>query len=128
MIFVDTSVLMYAVGGEHPHKAEAREFFESALEWRRPLATSAAVLQELSHAYLPVDRVATLDRALELAEGLIPEVWGVEPEDVRLARLLIDVHPALGARDLLHLACCQRREVYEIKTFHRALAGAFGGA
>ena len=126
MIFVDTSVLMYAVGGEHPLKAEAREFFEDALEWRRPLATSAEVLQELTQAYLPADRLATLDRALELADGLIAEVWTVEPEDVRLARLLIDVHPALGARRLLHLACCQRREVYEIKTFDRALAAAFG--
>jgi hypothetical protein len=43
-----------------------------------------------------------------------------------LARALVERYPGLPARDLLHLACCRRREVAEIKTFDRALAAAFG--
>jgi predicted nucleic acid-binding protein len=125
VIFVDTNVLMYAVGGPHPLRDRARTFFERAIEKRRPLVTSAEVLQELLHAYLPVDRLATLDAALDLADASIPVVWAVEAEDVRAARLLIGRHAGLGARDLLHLACCQRRGVEEITTFDRALAAAF---
>jgi len=50
VIFVDTNVLMYAVGGPHPLRTEARAFFEDALESGLPLVTSAEVLQELLHA------------------------------------------------------------------------------
>ena len=37
MIFVDTNVVMYAVGRPHPLKEEARAFFEAALRDRLPL-------------------------------------------------------------------------------------------
>lgn len=127
MIFVDTNVFMYAVGRSHPLRPEARTFFEEALERRRPLVTSAEVLQELLHAYLPVGRLQTLDAALELVERSVLETWPVEPADVRLARALAGARPGLGARDLLHLASCTRREVAELKTFDRALAAAWDG-
>lgn len=97
MILVDTNVLMYAVGDKHPLRREARRFFEETLERRTPLATSAEVLQELLHAYLP------------------------------LARLLVERHPGLGGRDLLHLATCIRHEVTEIRSFDRPLTAAFRG-
>jgi uncharacterized protein len=122
--FVDTNVIMYAVGRPHPLRAEAQAFFEQSLERGEPLVTSAEVLQELMHAYLPVGRIGTLDAALELVEARIPVVWPVEPDDVRFARRLVERHPGLGARDLLHLACCLRRELRSLKTFDRALAAA----
>lgn len=125
MIFVDANVLMYAVGREHPLRPEAQAFFETALERRTPLATSAEVLQELLHAYLPVGRLGTLDAALTLAAARIPVIWPVDADDVRLARDLVARYAGLPARDLLHLACCRRREVGEIKTFDRGLAAAF---
>ena len=125
MIFIDTNVLMYAVGRAHPLREEARSFFKEALARQDALVTSAEVLQELLHAYLPVGRLETLDAALHLADSSIPVVWAVEVEDVRLARLLIKRHPALSARDLLHLSCCKRRKVAKIMTFDRPLAAAF---
>jgi predicted nucleic acid-binding protein len=123
--FVDTNVVMYAVGRAHPLKEEARRFFEETLREGTPLATSAEVLQELLHAYLPVTRLETLDAALELVGARVETVWPVAVEDVRLARALVGAHRELGARDLLHLACCRRREVDTIKTFDRPLAAAF---
>jgi predicted nucleic acid-binding protein len=128
MIFVDTNVFMYAVGGGHPLKADAREFLSKAIEHRergQSLCTSAEVLQELLHAYLPVDRLATLDAALMLLRSAVQEIWEVEPDDVLLARALVGLHRGLGARDLLHLASCQRRGVSAVKTYDRALAAAF---
>jgi predicted nucleic acid-binding protein len=41
------------------------------------------------------------------------------------ARSLAGRHGELGARDLLHLSCCIRREVRAIMTFDRPLAAAF---
>jgi hypothetical protein len=126
--FVDTNVLMYAVGRPHPLREEARSFFEQALIRKEALVTSAEVLQELLHAYLPVARLETLDAALQLADSCIPVVWPVEAEDVLVARLLAKRHAAIGARDLLHLSCCTRRKAARIMTFDRPLAAAFRSA
>jgi predicted nucleic acid-binding protein len=125
VIFVDTNVFMYAVGGEHPLRERAQTFFLDAIKDGVPRVTSAEVLQELLHAYVPVGRLATLDAALDLVDSLIDTVWSIEAEDVFFARTLVDRHPGLGARDLLHLACCRRRSVRTIRTFDRALAAAF---
>jgi uncharacterized protein len=125
MIFVDTNMFMYAVGRDHPLRTPARDFFEHSVEHEDRLVTSAEVIQELLHAYLPVGRIATLDAALTLARSLA-ESWPVEPADVFHARSLHNRHPGLGARDLLHLACCQRRGVTRIKTFDRGLGSVFG--
>ncbi|MGH9136919.1 MAG: type II toxin-antitoxin system VapC family toxin [Acidimicrobiales bacterium] len=125
MIFVDTNVFMYAVGRQHPLRRDARRFFEASMRRQRPLVTSAEVQQELLHAYMPVGRMVTLDAALALTQSF-GEVWAVESDDVTHARSLAERHRGLGARDLLHLACCQRRGVTEIKTFDRQLAAAFG--
>jgi hypothetical protein len=63
--------------------------------------------------------------ALRLARSRVATIWPVEVEDVELARALVERYPALGARDLLHLACCARRQVTRIRTFDRGLAAAF---
>jgi predicted nucleic acid-binding protein len=88
------------------------------------MATSAEVLQELLHAYLPVGRLATLDAALRLANDLA-QVWPVEREDVAAARALLARHPALSARDLFHLATCQRHGATRVLTYDRQFAAAF---
>ena len=127
MIFVDTNVFMYAVGRPHPLRGSARSFFAACNRDRVPLVTSAEVVQELLHAYLGVGRIATLDAALLLIERSEIEVWPLTGEDVTLACQLRDRFPALGGRDLCHLACCRRRGVGDIKTFDRGLAAVSGG-
>ena len=124
MIFVDSNVFMYAVGRSHPRRSHAREFFDESRRDRRPLVTSAEVVQELMHVYLRIRRPHTLDAALELIANASVDVWPLEEADVMLARQLHDRYPTLQARDLCHLASCQRRDVREIMTFDRALAAA----
>lgn len=127
MIFVDTNVFMYAVGREHPLREPARSFFLEHVGSGEVLVTSAEVLQELLHAYVSVDRLATLDAALTLARGRMGTIWPVEPADIDLARALVERHPGLGARDLLHVACCQRRGVDRVQSYDRALSAAVPG-
>ena len=101
-----------------------RDFFDESRRNRRPLVTSAEVVQELMHVYLRMRRPHTLDSALELVASASVEVWPLEEADVMLALQLYAQHPTLGARDLCHLASCRRRGVREIMTFDRALATA----
>ena len=126
MIFVDTNVIMYAVGRSHPLQSEARAFFEHSLgDPAKRLCSSTEVMQELLHAYIPVKRFATLEAAFKLAENCIQDIWPIEMQDGQLAKNLLNLHPEMGARDLLHLACCRRHNIKEIKTFDRALNAAF---
>ena len=122
MIFVDTNVFMYSVGRAHPLREPAREFFVESVRNRTLLYTSAEVLQELAYSYLPVNRRQTLEAALLLITSTGVEVWPLESEDMYLACRLHEQFPALGARDLCHLASCQRRGVAHIKTFYQAFA------
>ena len=122
MIFVDTNVFMYAVGRPHVLQASAQDFFIEANRDGTPLCTSAEVMQELAHVYLPTGRLQTFDATLELLASASVEVWPLEEADVALARQLHEQHPALQARDLCHLASCRRRGVREIKTFDQTFA------
>jgi uncharacterized protein len=126
VIFVDTNVFMYAVGDPHPRQDEARTFFRQRADAGAPLVTSAEVLQELLHAYVPVRRMATLELAWQLAEN-VSAVWAVEHDDLRDAYRLAPRYPDLDARDLVHLACCRRRRATGLHTYDRRLAEAWAG-
>ncbi len=121
MIYLDTNVLVYAVGRPHPLRDQVQE---RLLTLQEPVVTSAEVLQELLHVFLPVGRTLELDAALTLATERM-QVLPVEPEDVLTARELARTTPSLEARDLLHLALCLRHDVDELWTYDRALAAAF---
>ena len=124
MIFIDTNVLMYAVGRPHPLRRQARDFFDECRRDGTALFTSAEVLQELAHAYLPVNRKWLFDEAVEILENLDVEIWPLEAADVTRAAELHEQHPNLSARDLCHLASCRRRGVTRIMTFDRNFAAA----
>lgn len=125
MIFVDSNVFIYAVGRSHPLREEARRFFLESGDTGKRLVTSAEVLQELLHVYLPVGRMETLDVALELATLGVDRVIPIDAETVLHARHLARRYPGLTARDLLHLSVCQRHRIKTIKTFDRNLSAAF---
>ena len=125
MIFVDSNVFMYAVGRPHPLKEEGQTFFLEACQKGKRLVTSAEVLQELLHVYLPVGRFATLDAALELATSGTDQILPITSETVLHARNLANTHLSLSARDLLHLSICQIHNIKELKTFDRNLGAVF---
>lgn len=121
MVFVDTSVFVYAVGRSHPLKKEAEQFFLDAVGKKLNLIISAEVLQELLHIYLPAERIKTLDAALELATKVTAEVIDLKKSHVILARSLMVKYPNLSSRDLVHLAVCVDRNLKLLKTFDRHL-------
>ena len=125
MIFVDSNVFIYAVGRSHPLKEEAQNFFLDSSHKGKKLITSAEVLQELLHVYLPVERMKTLDAAMELATQGVDQVIPIDAVAVLHARNLVDNYPGLTARDLLHLSVCQLNKIKDLKTFDRNLHAAF---
>jgi predicted nucleic acid-binding protein len=125
MIFVDSNLFVYAVGRQHSLRSEAQKFFLDAATKRTPLVTSAEVLQELLHIYLPVERIETLDNALQLAVESVDQIFDVTADAVIQARMLADEYSFLSARDLIHLSVCRLNNITQLKTFDRNLASAF---
>ena len=125
MIFVDTNVFILYVGRKHPRRSQARAFLEGAAERGQRLVTSSEVLQEILHYYHRHRRALAMDAAFELTDRTVSDVWSVEHADVLLARSLAQRYPGLEARDLVHLACCIRREPRDLVTFDRGLAAAW---
>lgn len=125
MIFVDANVVIHHVGRRHPLRDEARALVMRALERGQRLVASAEVLQEVFHYYHRSGRTAAMDDAFALLERVVDEVWPVEEADVARARSLARRYPGLEARDLVHLACCVRRDARDLLTFDRGLAAAW---
>jgi hypothetical protein len=117
VIFVDSNIPMYLVGGEHPHKLDAQRMLIRLAAEQRPLVTSSEVLQEIIHRYVSADRRDWIEVAFNALREIVDDVFAVEQADVLLAKDLVQAHPRLAARDAVHAAVMRRRQVAEILTF-----------
>lgn len=119
MIFVDSNIVMYLVGGPHPHKADAQRVLEQMVAEGRRLVTDCEVLQEILHRYGAVGRKEAIQPAFEVTRGFVDEIFPVDLADVERAREVFLGSGSLSARDALHVAIMQRRGVQTILSFDR---------
>lgn len=120
MIFVDSNVPMYLVGGPHPHKADSQRLLEAAIAASERLVTDVEVLQEILHRYVAIQRRDAIQPAFDAVLDLVDEVFAVTLEDVLRAKDVVLGKPRLSARDALHAAVMERHDVRRIMTFDTA--------
>ncbi len=125
MRFVDTNVFIYAAGREPNRSRQALSMLTEPPPDEVPLFTSAEVLQELLHVYLRRQELVLYDALVSSFDRLLRDVLPVTGQDLRLARTLSERFPTLGARDLVHLAVCQRADATDLLSFDRALNEAW---
>ena len=118
-IFVDSTIPMYLIGGDHPNRDRARALLEVAVAARERLVTDAETFQELLHRYVAINRREAIEPAWNALRRLVDEIVPIELEDVERARKLV-LTSRLGARDALHAAVMQRHDIPEILTFDAA--------
>jgi predicted nucleic acid-binding protein len=126
VIFVDSNIPMYLVGAAHPNKDAARRLLERAIADNEPLATDAEVLQELLHRYAAIDRRDAIGPAFDALLGVVDVVHPIEREDVERARRLVGATTRLSARDAVHIAVMQRRQIDRILTFDEGFDSIVG--
>lgn len=119
MIFVDSNVPMYLVGSEHPNKHLARELLEQSILRNERLVTDAEVLQEILHRYAAIGRRDAIQPAFNALLSLVDEVYPVEHKDVERARGILLGLTELSARDALHVAIMERRDIKRLLSFDR---------
>jgi predicted nucleic acid-binding protein len=126
VIFIDTNVPMYLIGADRDMQHRARERLEDAIAAGEVLCTDAEVLQEILHRYLAIRRPEFIDPAFETLLGVVDVVYPIEREDVERARRVVQTTSRLTARDALHIAVMQRRDVDRVLTFDVGFDGIPG--
>jgi predicted nucleic acid-binding protein len=117
LIFVDSNIPMYVVGADHPNKHASRRLLERAIADGETLATDAEVLQEILHRYAAIGRRDAIGPAFDALLGVVDVVHPIELADVSRSRRLLATSASLSARDALHVAVMQRRDIDRILTF-----------
>ncbi len=110
MILLDTTVLVYAVGGEHQLREPCRRIVEDVGAGRLAATTTIEVIQEFAHVRAR-RRGRTDARALSLeyVDLLSPLVQPGEPDLARGLELFVH-HEALGAFDAVLAAIVMERD------------------
>lgn len=117
MIFVDSNIPMYLVGGDHPHKTDARIQLERCLAAGERLVTDAEVLQEILHRFTAIHRPEAIGPTLRLLLAAVDQIFPVTAADALRAAEIIGPGGAFGARDAVHIAVMERRGVGTVLSF-----------
>ena len=123
MIFIDSNVPMYLVGGPHPHKADAQRLVEGLISDRQRLVTNAEVLQEILHRYLAINRRDAIQPAFDALLGIVDRVFAIDQTAAERAKEIVMGYPRVSARDALHLAIMEVHEIERILTFDSGFDG-----
>ena len=117
MILIDSNVPMYLVGVDHPNREAARRALEESVAAGESLCTDAEVLQEILHRYTAIRRPEWIDPVFDALLSIVDVVYPIERADIERARRLLRTTQRLSARDAVHIAVMQGRDIDRIMTF-----------
>jgi predicted nucleic acid-binding protein len=113
-VFIDTAVIMYAGGAEHPLRNPCGRIIKGVADGDIDAVTSAEVIQEILHRFISVRRPDTgRAQAIDALDVFAP----VLPITHALMRRVPDLairYPSLAARDLVHVATCIHEGITDI--------------
>ena len=104
MILIDSNILMYAAGADHPHKSPSVAVLERIAGGEVEAVINAEVLQEILHRYRSIRRWEDGRRVYDLTRQLFPVVLPVTAAALDRARDLLDRVASIMARDAVHAA------------------------
>jgi hypothetical protein len=126
VILVDSNVPMYLIGADDEQRDRARRALEEAVAAAEAMCTDAEVLQEILHRFRAIRREASIDAAFDAVIGVVDVVYPIEQADVERARRLLRTTDRLSARDALHVAVMQGRDIDRILSFDAGFDGIPG--
>lgn len=119
MILVDSNIPMYLIGATHENKDAARRLLEEAAAANEPMCTDAEVFQEILHRYAAVGRHDDIDPAFDVLTTFVDAIYPIEYADIERARRIVLGSPRLSARDAIHVAVMQGRDIDRVMSFDR---------
>lgn len=119
MIVLDTTILVYAVGAEHPLRPPCRRLLAAHANEEVELTTTVEVVQEFAHVRA---RRRPRPDAIEIARHFASAftLMVTQPEDLALGLDLWDTNEALGAFDCVLAAVALNRNAEAFVSADRA--------
>jgi len=117
--FLDTNIVMYAVGADHPYKASCAGILLGVARGEIDVVTDCEVVQEILYRYT---RLGRRNEGIQVALDLFKVVLTVLPvgeEDVRRAIGFMETYRRLSPRDAIHAAVMLDNGVSEILSVDR---------
>jgi uncharacterized protein len=126
VILVDSNIPMYLIGADGRHKDQSRRLLERAVRDGVSLVTDAEVFQEILHRYASIDRRDAIQPAFDVLRRVVDAIYPIEFADVERSRRILASKPRLSARDSLHVAVMQARDIGRIMSFDTGFDGLPG--
>jgi uncharacterized protein len=115
-VFIDTAVVMYANGSDHPLREACRSIMTRIGDGELEATTSSEVVQEILHRFVSLRRpeigIAMVQLTMEVFAPVLPITHAL----MRRVPELAARYPSLSARDLVHVATCIHEGISEIIT------------
>jgi len=126
MILLDTNVLIYAEGREHPHRDACTALIAASAKAELAANVDVETLQELLHVY---DKRGERNRGLAVIARLRTIFHNPVPItalDIDRAAELLSRHQSLAARDAIHAAVALNRDAEAFVSADKAFATVEG--
>ena len=117
--FIDTAVIMYAAGGEHPLRDPSRRVLSRIGNGDLDGVISAEVVQEIIHRFVSIRRSDVGQEQAREAMDFFAPVLPITHAVMRRVPDLARKYPSLDARDLLHVATCIHEGITDIVSTDR---------
>ena len=125
MIVLDTAVLVYARGGEHPLRSPCRRLLDAHARGAVDATTTIEVIQEFLHVHARRrDRPTVVTAARELTASF--RLLTAQPADLERSLDLFVGHPHLGAFDAVLAAVALNRAAEALVSPDRAFGEVEG--
>lgn len=126
MIVLDTTILVYAVGADHPLRDPCRKVVDAVANGRVDASTTAEVIQEFVH--IRARRRGRRDATMQGRDflTLFRPLLGVDEGDLELGLRLFVRHSSLGAIDSVLAAIAVSRSAEALVSADRAFATVKG--
>jgi hypothetical protein len=110
VILLDTTVLAYALGSEHPLRDPCRAAVRAIGDGRLQATTTVEVIQEFAHVRARRHGRADAAATAESYATLLAPLVAVDAEDLSRGMTLFREHESLGSFDAVLAAVALRRE------------------
>jgi predicted nucleic acid-binding protein len=126
VILLDTTILVYAKGEDHPLRDPCRDLIEAIADRHIEATTTVEVIQDFVHVRARRrDRADAAGLGLDYAELLAP-LLHPNVEDLKTGLAIFESNDALGAFDAVLAACAARSGVEVLVSADTAFSGLTG--
>ena len=116
LYFIDTNILMYAVGSAHPLKQPCIAILKRISDGDIRAVTDTEVFQEIAYRYWSQRKWSVAVQVLELYQSLFDDIYPIQKEHLARYYDLLGRHKELSPRDAIHIAVMKHHGIRHIYT------------